>query len=173
MHPSSFDHKSRQARRHHQHRPTIDSNSYNINRDYDGDLGEGWNLQDAEEILRGRNYNLLANNPSSYPLGYPAPPSKEIPPPMFPSRPRHPVYLPMHGVIYGHGPPPQPSFILHPRPARRTPDDIVYGKTVSKRQTRGRTYNGQPAASESQHHPRQVISYNRPQRVNYHHLSGI
>ncbi|KAG8251622.1 hypothetical protein J6590_075510 [Homalodisca vitripennis] len=169
--PRSFGHERRQARRQNQRHPTTDLNGYNIHQEYDGDLGEGWNLQDAEDILQGRNYNLLAHSPNINPQSYPIPPPKEIPPPMFYSGARHPTYFPLPGVRYS--PLPQHGFLVHPKPVRRSPDDVVYGRPTSKSQTQGSiSYNAQQPA-ESQYSSRQVIPYNQPLRINYHYLSGI
>lgn len=64
--------------------PRIDRTGYNIDREYFGDLGEGWNLQDAEGILKGRNYNILTPHSRSFPIDLPAPGARELPPPMLP-----------------------------------------------------------------------------------------
>lgn len=115
----------------HPRQPTPDygSNGYN-NREYYGDIGEGWSLQDAEEVLGGKNYNVLTQHPNSY---YPPalPPPREIPPPRFPPNSFYPF------PSFGYNPfLPPPNYNRNGRMAYRgmdvptLRDDVVYGRST-------------------------------------------
>lgn len=76
--------------------PRDDDGGYNIDREHQGDLGVGWNLQDAAEVLQNRNYNILSQNPS----GYPTVPPREVPPPLLTSGLQFPFAVPSLPVPY-------------------------------------------------------------------------
>lgn len=118
-HPLSYGHEFTQRRKSHipyRPYPSPLPNSYdeNINREYYADLGEGWNLRDAEKILKGRNYNILVTIPDPY-LG---PHFRETPPLYMPSA-RHPLFysLPnveyIPGLEYHRGPVLHSSYVNH------------------------------------------------------------
>lgn len=104
--------------------PTDNGGGYNVDREYQGDLGAGWNLQDAAEVLQNRNYNVLSQNP-----GYPSIPSREVPPPLqltpgvqypfaMPSLPYPDFNLQRRSRVFPFGYVPsfygQPDFTRHP-----------------------------------------------------------
>lgn len=84
----------------------------NINIEYYADLGEGWNLQDAEKILKGRNYNILVLVPGPY--NDPGPHFREAPPPPYLSTGRHPFIYSFPSFQYSPGFEAQRGSSLHP-----------------------------------------------------------
>lgn len=121
--------------------PKIDRTGYNVDREYFGDLGEGWNLQDAEEILKGRNYNFLNPNSRSYPIDLPAPGPRELPPPLL-----HPggglQFFPLIPFANPAYQPPRPSLVY--------PGNQFVGAAYPQRDLSPRQQTEQPRTEDRQ-----------------------
>lgn len=130
--------------------PSDNGGGYNVDREYQGDLGVGWNLQDAAEVLQNRNYNVLSQNP-----GYSSIPSREVPPPL--------QLAP--GVQYPFAIPslPYPDFNLQRR-SRVFPfgyDPSFYGQPDSRRRTDEFQPIDKQAVGRIQLHPTRIgVPYN-------------
>lgn len=73
------------------------------NTDYYAELGAGWNLQDAKNLLNGRNYNILVVTPKQFPKNQPEPHLRESPPPVYLPLAQRPMLYSVPNVEYHPG----------------------------------------------------------------------